>query len=181
MPDDQFTLLGDAVWLDFVNTARGRIDPPPDLLPDFDAWRRWALTRKLDPRAGPSDFPAVRRLRDRLVGLAHAMATGRPAPAGVIVALNGLLARCAGNQQLMRVNGLWRMHFAPGRVADALETIALSAAGSLADELTRVRQCGGGACNLFFIDATPAGSRRWCDDSVCGGDLLVERRRGILR
>ncbi len=181
MADDEFTLLGDAVWLDFANTARGRIDPPPDLLSDFDAWRRWALTRKLDPRAGPADFPAVRRLRDQLIGLADTMDTGRPAQAGVIVTLNGFLARCGGSQQLTRVGGQWRMHFAPGRAPGALETIALSAAASLSDDPSRVRRCGGRGCSLFFLDDTPTGSRRWCDDSVCGRDLHVERRRGVLR
>ena len=34
MAESEFTLLGDALWLDFVNTARGRTAPPPDLLPD---------------------------------------------------------------------------------------------------------------------------------------------------
>ena len=35
MSESEFTLLGDAVWLDFVNTARGRVSSPPDLLPDL--------------------------------------------------------------------------------------------------------------------------------------------------
>ena len=33
MSQSEFTLLGDALWLDFVNTARGRDPIPPDLLP----------------------------------------------------------------------------------------------------------------------------------------------------
>lgn len=181
MADDQFTLLGDAVWLDFINTARGRIDPPPDLLPDFQAWRRWALTRKLDAGNDPAEFPAVRRLRDQLAGLAGTMDAGRAPAAGVIAALNELLARCGGREQLTRVSGQWQMHFAPGRAAGALEAIARSAAGTLADELIRVRRCRGQGCSLFFADDSPTGSRRWCDASVCGRDVHVERRRGILR
>ena len=44
MEHPEFTLLGDAVWLDFVNTARGRTADPPDLLPDAAAFARWAVT-----------------------------------------------------------------------------------------------------------------------------------------
>ena len=42
MSDPEFLLLGDAVWLDFVNSARGRDPFPPDLLPDIAAFGRWA-------------------------------------------------------------------------------------------------------------------------------------------
>jgi predicted RNA-binding Zn ribbon-like protein len=181
MVDDQFILLGDAVWLDFINTARGRTDPAPDLLTDFPAWRRWALTRKLDAGNDPAEFPAVRRFRDLLGGLAGAMDTGRPPPGAVIVTLNELLTRRGGSQQLTRVSGQWQLHFAPLRPASALEAIAHSAAVTLADQLTQVRRCGGQSCSLFFTDDSPAGSRRWCDASVCGRDVHVERRRGILR
>ena len=48
MDHPEFTLLGDAVWLDFVNTALGRVPNPPDLLPDATAFARWAVGR---PRA----------------------------------------------------------------------------------------------------------------------------------
>lgn len=181
MADDPFTLLGDAVWLDFVNTARGRIAPPPDLLPDFDGWRRWAETRKLDPGTDPEDFPVIRRLRDHLTAIAEALHAERSAPSGAIAAMNELLSHRPGTQRLTRVSGQWRLQFAPGRPSTALETIARSAAGTLADHLTHVRRCAGQHCNLFFTDDSAAGSRRWCDSAVCGCDTQIERRRGILR
>lgn len=181
MADDQFTLLGDAVWLDFVNTARGRVDQPPDLLPDFSAWQRWALTRKLTPGSDIAGFAIIRRLRDQLDALADALHAGRPAPGGAIAMMNELLSHRTGNQHLTRESGRWRIQFAPARSASALETIAHSAAGTLADHLTHVRRCAGTRCNLFFTDDSPTGSRRWCDAAVCGRDTNVERRRGILR
>jgi predicted RNA-binding Zn ribbon-like protein len=181
MPDDQFTLLGDAVWLDFVNTARGRVDDPPDLLPDFDAWERWARTRKLNPGSDRADFPVIHRLRDQLETLAEALNAGLPAPGGAIAAINELLSHHTGCQQLVRVSGRWRLQFAPGRTITAPEAIARSAAGTLSDQYTHVRRCAGSHCNLFFTDDSPTGSRRWCDASVCGRDANVERRRGILR
>jgi predicted RNA-binding Zn ribbon-like protein len=181
MADDQFTLLGDAVWLDFINTAQGRVAPPPDLLPDFDGWRRWAISRKLDPGTDSSEFPAIRRFRDQLTALAEALHAERPPPGGSIAALNELLTHRSGSQQLTRVSGHWRLQFAPSRSCTALETIARSAAGTLADPGTRVRRCAGQNCSLFFTDDSPMGSRRWCEAEVCGRDRQIERRRGILR
>ncbi len=181
MADDQFTLLGDAVWLDFVNTAQGRVASPPDLLPDFDAWRRWEVTRKFEPSTDPADFPAICRFRAHLTALAEALDADRPAPGGAIAAMNELLTHRTGSQRLTRVSGQWQLRFAPGRASTALETIARSAAGTLADHLTRVRRCAGQHCSLFFTDDSPTGRRRWCDPEVCGHDTQVERRRGSLR
>lgn len=181
MADDQFILLGDTVWLDFVNTARGRIAPPPDLLPDVAAWRRWTFTRKLDAGKDQAEFPDVHRLRDQLTVLAEALHAERPPPGGVIAAINEILIHRSGSQQLIRVSGQWRLRFAPARASSALEVIARSAAGTLAERFTRVRRCGADNCSLFFADDSPAASRRWCDDAVCGRDARVERRRGVLR
>jgi predicted RNA-binding Zn ribbon-like protein len=181
MADDQFTLLGDAIWLDFINTARGRVDHPPDLLPDINAWHRWALTRKLAPVPDVADFAIIRRLREQLDALAEALHAGRPAPGGAIAMMNDLLSHRTGYQQLIRESGRWRIQFAPARTTSALETIAHSAAGTLADHVTHVRRCAGQRCTLFFTDDSPTGSRRWCDAAVCGRDTNVERRRGILR
>jgi predicted RNA-binding Zn ribbon-like protein len=181
MADHQFTLLGDAVWLDFVNTSRGRTDPPADLLTDFHAYRRWVRTRQLNAGSGAAGFPAVRRFRDQLTALAEALHADRPPPGGTIAALNELLARVSGSQQLIRVGGEWRLHFAPAQDSTALETIARSAAATLADRLTRVRRCAGQNCSLFFTDDSPNGHRRWCDPGVCGRDVRIDRRRGVLR
>lgn len=177
----EFTLLGDAVWLDFINTARGRTAPPPELLTDFGAWQRWAQSRKLDGGSAPAEFPAIRVFRDRLTELADALDANRPPPGATIAALNEVLGHRAGTEQLTRVSGQWRLRFAAGRTATALEVIAQSAAKTITDRLTRVRRCAGESCTLFFTDSSPTGSRRWCDVSVCGRDARVERRRGILR
>jgi predicted RNA-binding Zn ribbon-like protein len=181
MADDRFTLLGDAVWLDFVNTARARVTPAPDLLPDVDAWRRWASTCRLDAGSAAADFPAIIRLRARLTELAQTLHADHPAPGGAVAAINEILQQRTGVERLTRVSGRWRLQFAPSQAGSAVATIARSAAATLADPLARVRRCSGRDCSLFFIDNSPAGSRRWCDAQVCGRDARVERRRGILR
>jgi predicted RNA-binding Zn ribbon-like protein len=180
MPPSEFTLLGDAVWLDFVNSARGRDPLPPDLLSDPDAYARWSLAQQLEP--GPDvGFEAVRTFRHHLTRLAEALASGLHAPVGAVAAINGHLDQCTGRYQLTRVNGSWRLRFAPARSPRALEAIARSAAATLADHAAIVRRCAGETCSLFFTDATPTQSRRWCDPAICGLAGRVERRRGLLR
>ena len=57
MSHEAFILLGDALWLDFVNTARGRTHSPPDLLPDADAYAEWCALQGLDPVRDSTPFP----------------------------------------------------------------------------------------------------------------------------
>lgn len=180
MPGPEFILLGEAVWLDFVNSARGRSPSPPDLLPDVAAFARWARSLRLDPGADRESLGAVHRFRADLTAMAEALHQGLAPPAGAIAALNRVLARSVGRHQLTRVNGAWRLHFAPAQPLAALEAIARSAATTLASSLVRVRRCAGATCSLFLLDETPSGSRRWCSAAACGRESWVERRRGQL-
>jgi predicted RNA-binding Zn ribbon-like protein len=181
MPPAAFILLGDALWLDFVNTARGRTPHCPDLLPDADAYAAWCALQRLDPGADRTPFERVLEVRERLTTLADALHEQRQLPGKAIAELNEQLGRSAGTQQLTRVAGDWRLHFAPARPLAALEAIARSAARTLADVGTAVRRCAGDTCSLFFTDTSPTGSRRWCDANTCGGNGRVERRRGNRR
>ena len=180
MATSEFTLLGDAVWLDFVNSARGRDPAPPDLLPDADAYARWSLAQELEPGTDVA-FAVIRTFRDQLTALAEALHAEMPPPGAAIAAINAQLASCTGVHQLTRVNGRWRICFAPGRPLRALEAIARSAAATLADRAAVVRRCAGETCSLFFTDGTSTGSRRWCDPAICGANGRVERRRTLLR
>jgi predicted RNA-binding Zn ribbon-like protein len=180
MTHPEFTLLGDAVWLDFVNSSRGRTPAPPDLLPDAEAYARWSRAQNLEPEDETS-FPLVHAFRDHLTAIAEALHAGQRPPGSAVAAINSHLARCAGNHQLTRVSGGWRLRFAPGRPLRALEAIARSAAATLADPAMSVRRCAGETCSLFFADGTPGRGRLWCDAAVCGQGARVERRRGLLR
>lgn len=181
MDHPEFTLLGDAVWLDFVNSALGRTPNPPDLLPDAAAFTRWAVTQRLLQSDRGPPYQAVRELRARLTELAEAFHAGRQPPAGSVAVINELLAGTTGRHRLVRVSGEWRLHFAPARPLSPLEAIARSAAATLADRSVAVRRCAGEGCSLFFIDSSPTRSRRWCSATACGAGLRVERRRGLAR
>jgi len=181
MPPEAFILLGDALWLDFVNTALGRHPSPPDLLPDSDAFAGWSRLQQLDVAADPQPFQRVLDLRARLSELAEALRDGRTPPAGAIAALNEQLARSAGSRQLTRVGGEWRLRFAPARPLTPLEAIARSAAVTLTDRRVSVRRCAGDSCTLFFTDDSQEERRLWCDAEVCGRYARIERRRGLRR
>ena len=182
MLQSEFTLLGDAVWLDFINTGRGRGASPPDLLPDVAALSRWTMAQSLDSiDAEELSFEEVLTFRQCLTALAEALHSTLQPPAGAITAINEQLVRSGGYHQLTRVGGEWQLRFAPVRRPALLQSIAQSAAVGLTDPLLCVRRCAGQACSLFFTDDTPNQGRRWCNAAVCGREAKVERRRGLLR
>jgi predicted RNA-binding Zn ribbon-like protein len=182
MSEPEFTLLGDAVWLDFVNTDRGRVPSPPDLLPTVAAVGRWAQAQSLAWVDGDGiSLDEVLIFRGRLTGLAEALHSDVQPPAVSITAINEQLSRNGGSHQLTRVSGEWLLRFAPDRPPTLLEAIAQSAAAALADPLLFVRRCAGDNCSLFFTDNSPNQGRRWCNAAVCGRQVKVERRRGLLR
>ncbi len=176
MSDPEFTLLGDAIWLDFINTAA---TPPGDrdLLPDLPAYHRWTKASKLVSDADHVSLEEVRGFRSQLAYLAAALTDDRQPRSSVIQAINEILARAGGHQQLLRVKGAWRTRFTPGRHAQALEAVANSVALTLSESAARVRRCAGEGCTLFFADYSPNHSRRFCSAATCGKRLRIERRR----
>jgi len=174
--EERFILLGDAVWLDFVNTARGREPSPPDRLPGAPAWDAWLDALQLPRTTVP--FDDVRVLRTHLTDLANALATNQPFPSASVRAINDLLASVRGGQQLVRVAGQWQLTFAPGEPPDVLSTLARMAAETLVLPNPTIRICDGPTCSLFLLDRSPTLYRRWCSPEHCGRGMRVERRRG---
>jgi predicted RNA-binding Zn ribbon-like protein len=180
MPDPEFILLGDALWLDFVNTARGR-GPVTDRLPDAAAYHRWAKATRIGSDADDTPFPTVRRFRARLIELANTLHGGASAPSAVVSSLNQLLDRAQGREQLTREGGAWRLRFGPAAVPEGLVAIAHSVATTLSDGSVDVHECAADDCTLFFAVPKGALDRRWCSLEPCGREARVERRRGAFR
>lgn len=177
MADPDFLLLGDTLWLDFVNTA----EMPPrleDVLTDPAAYLRWTKAVRVDPPADRVAFTEARSFRTRLLTLARALEEGRTPPPGAVEAVNRRLGALDGREQLVRVAGSWRLRFQPSRPPSALQAIARSAAQTLASPVTMVRRCANPECALYFADDSAQQSRRWCSGSRCGHRGRVERRRG---
>ncbi len=177
MPHQEFILLGDAIWLDFVNTTRAPTTSPPDRLTDASAYQRWTRAEKLRADADSVPFHEVLEFRSRLTALAEALSHGRRAPASSIEAINRVLLQTAGREQLTRVRGVWRMVFAGADAPTAIDAIARSVATSLSEPGIAIRRCIGPTCSLFFADSSPNHSRRWCSSLTCGHKVRVERRR----
>ncbi|HEY7681103.1 MAG TPA: CGNR zinc finger domain-containing protein [Gemmatimonadales bacterium] len=177
MPDPEFLLLGDALWLEFVNTAA---TPPNgrDSLPNPAAWLRWTTALRVEPPTVRADFQNAVRFRTLLLSLARALDIRRAPPPAAIEAINTRLLTLEGKEQLVRIGGAWHLRFAPGRPPSALEALARSAAQTLANPLESVRRCANPECGLYFADASPSLSRRWCSRSRCGERGRIERRRG---
>lgn len=176
MADPEFILLGDALWLDFVNTTASQAGLR-DALPDPAAYHRWCKAVRTPPPEGAEAWRDALSLRGHLVELARALNQGRGAPTSAVGAVNGRLQRLEGHQLLVRQGGAWQWRFTPGRVPDALEAVAASAAATLATPVLQVRQCVGQNCGLFFADDSPNQHRRWCSMQRCGRTGRVERRR----
>jgi predicted RNA-binding Zn ribbon-like protein len=181
MSQAEFTLLGDAIWLDFINTARGRTASPPDLLVDPPALIRWTRAQRLHSDGDAPPLVAALRLREALTALAEALHEGLQPPPASIAMINEQLAEEHGCHQLTRVSGSWQLRFSPVKRPAVLQAIAQSAAASLANPVAAIRRCAGSTCSLFFSDDSVNQSRRWCDPLVCGRDVRIERRRGLLR
>jgi predicted RNA-binding Zn ribbon-like protein len=171
-----FVLLGDAIWIDFVNTARGT-GIVYDRLVDLAAYQHWVSLEKLQQDQASTPFEEIVEFRDRLTALAVTISAERQAPAVSIHAINSVLAKTTGYHQLTRVQGSWRTVFTQVRPATALDAIARSAAMTLSDPAAVVRECSGEDCTLFFVDTSPSHSRRWCSTSTCSRKLRVDRRR----
>lgn len=172
---DDFVLLGDALWLDFLNTSRGRTADVPDLIADPRGWARWCALMQLD--GDPAMYREALELRTHLTRLAAALASGSPVPSKSLGALNARLEAISGHQQLVRVAGRWRLPFVADTSLSTLDRIAMSAAETLAVPQAELRTCSGPTCSLFILDSTPQLTRRWCSPTHCGRGMRVERRR----
>lgn len=178
--DSEFVLLGDALWLDFVNTAR-EPGARPDTMPDVAAYHRWTKACRLSSDADALEFSTIRRVRARLMLLADALADGTPVPSRTIATINQLLLRGEGHEQLVRESGRWQVRFQPTEAAPALVAVARSAAATLAESEVLIRHCANDACRLLFQDRTPVHDRYWCSPWRECRDVPVERRRSALR
>ncbi len=178
MSDPEFILLGDAVWIDFINTALGRQPDSPDGLTDAAAYHRWSKAEKLTSDATELPWSEVLDFRARLLSIAAALSDEHQPPSSAIHEVNRLLTRTDGHHQLTRVGGTWQLAFTPHRTPSALEAIARSAAVTLADPEARVRQCSAAPCTLYFVDRTPGHSRTWCSaEAAAHPTARIERRR----
>jgi predicted RNA-binding Zn ribbon-like protein len=173
--DPEFRLLGDALWLEFINTAESPTQGR-DRLPDPAAYLRWTKAVRLEAPVSAAAFGEAMEFRGRLVSMALALEAGRSPPSSAITAVNARLHGFDGREQLVRIGGSWQVRFVPARSPTALEAVARSVGETLSNPVVVVRRCANPACGLFFADGSPQLSRRWCGPD-CRQRGRVERRR----
>ena len=204
-------LVGDRLWLDFVNTdsatvgaspGRVRRGPRSDVLDAFTPFLLWmqtagaldgervtAILRRAEqqPVGAAAVLAEARGLRAALRGLAErgGAAVGDRSRDEAVVEINRVLGRSTGTRRLdLRGDGGFVRTFAP--VGDAFAGLMIPVAESAADsfvtgELARVRRCAGSRCGRVFYDGTKNRRRRWCEMSICGNRAKASRHRARRR
>lgn len=175
MPDPEFIFLGDALWLDLVNTAGAA--GISDQLSDAAAWHRWQKAQKLRSDSSHVTLADVLDFRRHLIALATRLAAGDAAPAAAVAQVNRWLGGAAARPRLVRVAGAWQRTFAPDAPPPALAAVADSAALTLAEPVAAIRRCADPACARFYVDRDQPQRRFFCRPTVCGAGRFVERRR----
>jgi len=170
--------------LDFINTEGVARNSPPDRLASFDLFSDWAARYGVGPFRAPEGRKAdaflsrARELRETLFRIFAAVTEGAEPEADDLQRLNEALAGAASRLRLgPGEDGLtWGLERDPKRPDEALDRVALSAAGLVtSDRLGRVKQCASETCGWMFLDESRNRSRRWCDMSDCGNRAKARR------
>jgi predicted RNA-binding Zn ribbon-like protein len=190
------TLMGDRLWLDFVNTDDPRRSRAEDVLLDFDAFLHWLRAAEVldaeraggiqrrafqQPAGAAASLVDARRVRVALRALAERGATVQKARDDAVAEINRVLGRSAGTRRVEpRGDGSFVRTFVP--VGDAFAGLMIPVVDSAADalindELSRVRRCSDPRCPRVFLDTTKNGRRRWCDMATCGNRAKAARHR----
>jgi predicted RNA-binding Zn ribbon-like protein len=178
-----FLFVGNAIWLDFVNTALCDGGKNIELLTTFDDLLRWSRQANLIDAAQERTFAsAIKRTRDRAFEEALAlrsdlqkgavdMANGRPPKPALLARINSLLHEHPSALTLTTKAGRWQLSQEP-KVAGPQTPAAL-----IAEDFARfltvfepalLRKCAGESCQVYFYDTSKNHTRRWCSMEYCG-------------
>jgi predicted RNA-binding Zn ribbon-like protein len=184
-PVDEFSLVGNLLCIDFVNTEVIAHGERVDRLAGVDELLRWARVADVVDEAALRRLPAgwrssreagrllhdAKALRAALRGAVEALAADRPLAADVVPAINDALAAGASTLRLERRGGGFitvRDALDPSPAA-LLAPIAESAAWLLEHgDRALIRRCENPLCIRFFYDLTKNRRRRWCSMDGCG-------------
>jgi predicted RNA-binding Zn ribbon-like protein len=184
-PADGFSLIGNLLCVDFVNTEVVAQGERVDRLAGVDDLLRWARVAGVVDEAALRRLPAgwhtgreagrllqdAKALRAALRAAVEALAAGRPLAADVVPAINDALAAGASTLRIERRGAGYvtvRDALDPSPAA-LLAPIAESAAWLLEHgDRALIRRCENPLCIRFFYDITKNRRRRWCSMDGCG-------------
>ena len=186
----KFALIGNHRGLDFVNTEALQRGRRVDLLADFRDLVAWLAAAQLLDRAeaenalgrwrgtsgGARALLEASKLRAQCRGMLEQVVRGRPVPAAALKAINTLLARPIGHNEVVRAphGFLRRFRFELRAPVDLLVPVAETASDFLCHaDFPLVRKCESPPCLRYFYDLSKNHTRRWCSMSVCGNRMKV--------
>jgi predicted RNA-binding Zn ribbon-like protein len=173
--------VSDYLCIDFVisrfndHTGSGRVH---DRLAHPE-WRRWFAARcGAQPHAAPG--PSLYRELVALRGLLRRLLeNGQHPDDDTVAALNHSLAGVKWWPELRR--GIRGFELRQTRSDQGWRAVIAAVVASYAELLVgmgieKVRTCANPYCSFMFHDGSRNSSRRWCDATVCGNLLNVQRR-----
>lgn len=172
-----FFFIGGDPAIDLLNTEAAVDGEPADLLSDPESLTRWLAESGVMPAGGdvvritPAMLKEVKTLRGALRSIAGAFAKGISPKATAFALIDEVLRRGEGALRLRHDAAGSRVEFEAGARAasDPRFVVARVIAEFLSHaDSSRVRQCEGHGCVLFFYDVTRSGTRRWCSMAGCG-------------
>ena len=190
----QFSTVGGALPLDFVNTIGSYLsDSPEEHFNTYADLLRCALTagvldkaqvdslaREAErrPQDAERSLKKAIKLRAAIHAIFSAVATGQQAPPRSMELFNDALRRTHAHLRLKQSTPHFSWEWISGEeeLDSMLWPVVRSAAEMLIEgDLTRVNICASDSCGWLFLDTSKNRSRRWCDMSDCGNRAKARR------
>jgi len=182
---EKFSLIGNNLFLDFVNTQKVRDGQAFETLEscaDFVAWTvavrlleieqaEVLLEKWSDEISTNKSLQETVKFRNLLRELAENIADRKEVSDETIKVINTRLKKQSGFTEIEKgENGFEkRFHFDLSEPAKLLQPIAESAADFLCyANFEYLRKCESSSCVLYFYDTTKNHKRRWCSMKACG-------------
>lgn len=157
---------------------------PIERLPDTESVRQWLIASGLSADSitvSAGDFAHAVELREAIYRAGHRLADGdEPLPSDVDV----LNAQASAPSARPHWDGKSpKLTWATTSVQEALSRVATDALQTLSamDTRRRIRVCDNPKCGGLFLDASRAGSRRWCSMRTCGASAKKRAYRSRIK
>jgi predicted RNA-binding Zn ribbon-like protein len=162
-----FTFVSGNLALDFAGTVKYRDGAPEDLLSSPALLREWLAAAGLvdsPPLVSEAELARVIEVREAVYRLALASVTGGQRSQDDVDVVNAAAAAAPVTVVLTHA-GVRREGTADAIVATLARAAVVLLGGP---DAARIRECEDPPCTRLFVDASRAGSRRWCEMSGCG-------------
>ena len=185
-----FPFLGNALWVDFLNTEP--VLPgggTGDLIDRPEAFGRWARAAgEIEPHdpfePDQGEMQETLRFRAVLREGAESLLAGRAPPKITVSAINEKLARSPVVSTLVEKGAGWELASRPmaGTASALLGKVAADFAHTLVSgRPDRLRRCEHPGCVMLFIDTSKNGKRRWCSMETCGNREKAAGHRARIK